>query len=89
MRDAIAATFRRRETVIPASTPIALTKAFATDDAKQKQWKAFIRRSGLEQGVGELSEVVRELEGFVLPPFDAARGTKTFDAVGAPGRGWS
>ncbi len=89
VRDAITATFRRRETVIPATAPIALTKAFATDDAKQKQWKAFVRRSGLGQRVGELSEVVIELEGFVLPPLDAARGTNTFDAVWDPGRGWS
>ncbi len=89
VRDAIAATFQHRGTTVPSTTPVSLTEVFATDEAKQKQWRAFVRRSGLEQRVGELSEVVNELEGFVLPPLDAARGTNTFDAVWAPGRGWS
>jgi hypothetical protein len=39
---AIAATFARRATEIPAVPPDALTSAFAEDPAKQQQWTAFL-----------------------------------------------
>ena len=35
---AIGATFSRRGTMLPPAPPIALTDAFAHDDAKQRQW---------------------------------------------------
>src|SRR3546814_2191090 len=38
---AIAATFARRQTAIPADRPDALTPAFAEDPLKQRQWAAF------------------------------------------------
>lgn len=40
---AIAATFARRDTEVPAELPDALTLAFATDAAKVQQWTAFAR----------------------------------------------
>ena len=39
---AIAATFARRKTPIPAELPDALTRAFAEDPAKQQQWASFM-----------------------------------------------
>jgi hypothetical protein len=38
---AIAATFARRNTAIPTDRPDALTRAFAEDPAKKRQWAAF------------------------------------------------
>ncbi|MBO0750553.1 MAG: hypothetical protein J2P53_00460 [Bradyrhizobiaceae bacterium] len=38
---AIAATFARRQTAIPADLPDALTTAFAEDSLKRRQWTAF------------------------------------------------
>jgi predicted nucleotidyltransferase component of viral defense system len=40
---AVAATFARRKTEIPADRPDALTPAFAEDPTKQQQWTAFFR----------------------------------------------
>ncbi len=40
---AIAATFERRGTDVPSGTPDGLTPAFGEDEAKQRQWEAFIR----------------------------------------------
>jgi predicted nucleotidyltransferase component of viral defense system len=80
VRDAIAATFLRRGTAVPAAPPVALTQALAMDDAKQKQWNAFVRRSGLAKTAGELAEVVIELSAFVLPPLLAAGAANKFDA---------
>jgi hypothetical protein len=43
LRRAIAATFARRTTAIPAEVPDGLSEAFATDSGKQRQWDAFAR----------------------------------------------
>jgi len=45
---AMRATFERRGTTIPSDVPVGLTAEFAGDTARQKQWAAFLRRSGLE-----------------------------------------
>jgi hypothetical protein len=71
LRDAIAATFQRRGTVIPTELPIALTDSFAKDEVKLTQWKAFISRNGLEGKAGELGQVVGELAKFLGPPMIA------------------
>ena len=70
---AIQATFKRRKTVIPRETPIGLTEEFGRDDAKSVQWKAFVRKTGLQQGVPPgLPEVIAHLRVFLLPPMKAA-----------------
>jgi len=43
LRRAIAATFARRTTAIPAEVPDGLSEAFATDPGKQREWDAFAR----------------------------------------------
>lgn len=62
---AIAATFARRDTVVPTEPPDALTAGFAEDAAKQAQWRAFIR--DIEAAPPDLALVVRELEAFLMP----------------------
>jgi predicted nucleotidyltransferase component of viral defense system len=69
---AIRATFKGRKTVIPRETPIGLTEEFGRDDAKSAQWKAFVRKTGLQQGVPGLPEVIAHLRVFLLPPMKAA-----------------
>jgi hypothetical protein len=53
---AIAATFSRRDTVLPADVPAGLSDAFAADAAKQTQWRAFLKKNDLE--IHELGEVI-------------------------------
>src|SRR5205085_807412 len=79
LRDAIAATFRRRGTSIPTELPIALTGSFAKDGAKLTQWRAFVGRNGLEERAGELGQVVTELAGFLAPPMVAAAKAEGFE----------
>jgi hypothetical protein len=69
---AIQATFRRRNTEIPHETPLALTEEFGRDTAKSVQWKGFVRKSGLEQGVPEFLDVLSHLREFLLPVLNAA-----------------
>lgn len=62
---AIAATFKRRRTAIPAERPDALTEAFANDPAKRRQWDAFLR--GIEAEPVPLVKIVDELARFLMP----------------------
>ena len=67
---AIAATFARRKTAIPAELPNGLTKAFADDPAKQQLWKAFAKNIGAE--LPPLGEVIEELAAFLMAAAVAA-----------------
>lgn len=62
---AIAATFERRETAIPAELPDALTSEFAEDEQKQRQWNAFLENAALDPG--SLDDVVASISGFIMP----------------------
>ena len=86
--EAIRATFTRRATEIPTSSPIALTAAFAQDETKKKQWQAFRKRSGLAAKIGELPEVLADLEQFLLHPLRAASAAETLSQTWKVGGPW-
>jgi len=65
LAQAIAATFARRKTMIPTELPDALTPAFAADEQKQKQWRAFVEDVAVDPG--PLAQVLKELTGFLIP----------------------
>jgi predicted nucleotidyltransferase component of viral defense system len=62
---AIAATFARRGTAIPVEPPDALSPAFAADEQKQRQWRAFTE--DVAENSGELAQVVKDLAAFLMP----------------------
>ncbi len=62
---AIAATFERRRTAVPAELPDALGQGFAEDEQKQRQWSAFLETVGLE--AGSLADVIADVAGFIMP----------------------
>lgn len=66
LAQAIGATFRRRGTELPESTPLALTPTFHSATTKQTQWRAYLRK-GRIHGVPDLAEVAENLESFVMP----------------------
>jgi predicted nucleotidyltransferase component of viral defense system len=68
---AIAATFQRRQTAIPTDLPDALTDAFAKDEQKQRQWRAFVE--GVAHKPGDLTDVIAELAAFLMPQAVAAK----------------
>lgn len=76
---AIRATFGRRKTVLPSTTPVALTKAFADDRDKRTQWSGFVRKAGAGE-VGALSETISAVRAFVEAPLLSA-------ATGSPSPG--
>ena len=74
LADAIAATFTRRGTTVPAEMPLGLTDEFAHDPAKRAQWKAFLGKNRLE--APGLDEVVTNVRTFVAVPLTLARGNE-------------
>ena len=67
---AIAATFERRDTPLPATMPTGLTTAFSDDAQKQRQWNAFVARNRLDAPA--LDAVVEVLATFVREPLTHA-----------------
>jgi predicted nucleotidyltransferase component of viral defense system len=88
LRDAIQATFERRGTPLPTSSPVALTNAFVDDDAKQRQWQAFSKRSGTAEKVRGLKEAIAELAAFLAAPLAAAASAEDFQNSWNPGGPW-
>jgi hypothetical protein len=71
LADAIAATFARRQTSLPATLPIGLSDEFGLDAAKHAQWRAFIGKNRLD--APGLEGVVAEVREFVVEPMRLAR----------------
>ena len=65
--EAIDATFRRRRTPLPETTPVALTPAFHSEPAKRAQWAAYLRKARVQGEVPSLEEVATMIELFVVP----------------------
>jgi predicted nucleotidyltransferase component of viral defense system len=74
LADAIAATFERRATAVPAEVPAGLLDSFASAPDAQAQWKAFLTRNGLEAPA--LADVIGEVLDWVLAPLRLARARK-------------
>lgn len=73
---ALAATFARRQTELPATRPLALSAEFVEDGAKQAQWAAFTRRTTTTLTPVSLQRTVDTIAELVMP---AATG----DSVGS------
>lgn len=87
--ETLRAIFARRRTPLPAEIPLGLTAEFADAPRKQQQWQAFLRRGKLRAGTLPLSEVVDVLQGFLLPPLQAAREGKPFSQQWRAGGPWA
>jgi hypothetical protein len=59
LRRALAATFQRRQSPLPAELPAGLSDAFAADSGKRAQWAAFLRKNRLD--ALDLQSVVRRI----------------------------
>jgi predicted nucleotidyltransferase component of viral defense system len=66
LRQAIRATFTRRQTRLPVQIPLALTDEFGNDDGKRAQWLAFCRKSGLT-AAPTFSHLIQDLRDFLWP----------------------
>ena len=83
---AIQATFKTRRTILPR-WPLALRAEFHELPAKQTQWRAFLRKSGLraDSSLKEIVEVIRE---FLMPLVDGVLKGNGENQVWQPGGPW-
>lgn len=83
---AIDATFKNRETPMPADGVEALTTGFV--DGHRVQWNAFVRKIGESELIDEFGRIVDDVKSFAMPALrslaDRERLTKQWKA----GRGW-
>lgn len=70
LKQAIFATFERRNTPLPQGVPFALTDEFLTDPLKQSQWQGFLSRLRLDKGTPQLVDLGQVLRDFLLPAFN-------------------
>jgi hypothetical protein len=86
--EAIRATFERRRTPLPDTTPIGLTPAFHSADAKQAQWIAYTRKARVQGVMPSLDEVAEHIAAFVMPALTALVAGEQFDRRWSAGGPW-
>jgi hypothetical protein len=84
---AIRATFERRNTPLPTTTPVALTAIFAEDSMKETQWSGFVRKVGILGGES-LADTIAAVRAFVEAPLLAASGAGPVPTAWQVGKGW-
>lgn len=88
--DALAATFRARDTELPVESPAALTREFVEQASSLAMWRGYRARlavSGIQAPV-DLAEVVDAITAFLMPPAAAAAESTSFTMSWLPGKGW-
>lgn len=89
LAEAIGATFDRRGTPIPESTPAAFTPAFAADPTKAKQWKAFLVRARVRKEPPPFEVVLARVAEFLQPVAEAARLRAVVRSTWTAGGPWA
>jgi len=84
---AIAATFARRGTAIPEDVPSGLSPGFHADAGRQRQWSAFLGRTGLAAPM--LPAAADLLRAFLLPPLRALGAGEPFPHHWPAGGPWT
>jgi hypothetical protein len=79
---AVGKTFANRKTALPEEV-LAFTPGFASNAVKQTQWKAFLRKSRIENAPEAFESVVEVIAAFLEPVAATVRGAQTI------GRTWT
>jgi hypothetical protein len=87
--EAIAATFARRQTVLPDVEPVALRAEFAAAKHKQVQWTAFVRRNRLAGDAVDLAALLPRLQAFLWPVVAALHGRHPMPQQWPAGGPWT
>lgn len=91
LADAIRATFRRRETELPAETPAELTREYTGQPETSRMWDTY--RKGFSASKSDLPENLQDVAdavaSFVMPAAIAAASGTAFDKTWTPTSGWA
>ena len=80
--DAIRATFARRNTPLPTTTPAALTAEFSSNPIKTQQWRAFVTKAGLQ--TADLEQLIGTLSTFLGPAIAACEQSDRLKSAWSP-----
>jgi hypothetical protein len=83
---AIGATFKNRETPVPADEVEALTTAFV--DKHRVQWNAFVRKIGETELIDAFGRVVDDVKIFAMPALHSLASGEKITKQWKAGRGW-
>jgi predicted nucleotidyltransferase component of viral defense system len=83
---AISATFKNRQTPVPAVECDALTPSFA--EQHRVQWNAFVKKIGEDQLTDAFAKIVEEIKAFALPTFYSLAHNEKLVAQWRAGAGW-
>ncbi len=84
---AIRQTFSNRDTELEAD-PDPLKAEFANDENRQKQWRAFRRKSNLDIAPEAFADVVREIASFLQPVIVSLTARRVFQGIWRPPGPW-
>jgi predicted nucleotidyltransferase component of viral defense system len=85
---AIRATFHRRRSELRHTAPTAFTEEFAGDPDKRAQWSAFLSRNPLDAGSMDLTQIIRQISLFLMPPMIAAANERELEKTWPAGGPW-
>lgn len=88
LSEAVSNTFKRRQTQLPKSKPIAFTDEFKKDPVKQTQWNAFVRKSKPDRWVPGFYSVLEDIESFLQPILSSLKKEAYHSSHWTPGHGW-
>lgn len=88
LADAVRNTLERRGTVLIADA-ICFSQPFAQGELKQAQWKAFVKRSDLNQAPANFETVWSAVMAFLQPIVEALTESQVFERAWSPGGPWS
>jgi predicted nucleotidyltransferase component of viral defense system len=84
--NAISATFKNRETPVPAEEFEALTASFV--EQHRVQWNAFAKKIGEEELVDSLGRIIDEIKVFAMPVFSSLANGKALEQEWRAKKGW-
>ena len=85
---AIRATFERRSSPLPSSTPIGLTQTFVDEPGKALQWRGFLDKAGVEGIPEDLIDVIEAIAAFMSPVLSGIQTETTSDQHWPPRGPW-
>ena len=86
LASAIEATFKTRKTLLPQRI-VVFSREFAGDNDRQKQWKAFLRKSKLHGIDGQFESIMQRITSFLKPVTGSIRQREVFNKEWNYGRG--
>lgn len=88
LSQAIQNTFKCRKTLFPKDIPFAFTPVFYNDMDKQKQWKAFIRKSKPKLSTDNIASVISHISKFLMPVLEGLKEDKVLENTWLSEQGW-